>query len=74
MHTGKVQQALTAADSLLADDSKAAHPYALKGMVAEQAGNLEQAARHYQQFLELAPLDPDAEVVRHRLDRIKSRL
>ena len=72
--TGKLEQALAVADSLLTEDSRAAHAYALKGMVAERTGSLAEAARFYQQFLEIAPLDPDAQAVRRRLDAIKSRL
>jgi hypothetical protein len=73
-HVGRYPEAAAYADSLLAEDSRAAHAHALKGMVSERTGNLADAARSYQEFLRLAPLDPDAETVRRRLDKIKSRL
>jgi regulator of sirC expression with transglutaminase-like and TPR domain len=58
------------ADQIIFADSTIPFPYAIKGHIAEVRGQNRQAIRLYEEFIAMAPNDPDTPNIRKRLNEL----
>lgn len=69
---GNVGLADSLAHSLMVADTSLPFPFLVRALIEDQAGHTDTAVMLYQKFVDMAPDEPEAAVVRHRLDSLQT--